>query len=638
MIPARPKLLRVLSRHALPVLLGGACLWMLSSRLGTFDLAAVWAAVLSVPVGNWMVALLATLLSFLAISRYDVIARRHFQMRHPQREAMLEGATAIAIGQTTGAGAIVGGFVRWRMHPDTSAKDAAKVTGFVTVTFLGTLAVTISLAALALPTPHVPPFLPLVILIAAAVVCLIAFFFPVLNSKNRKLSLPTLSALRTLLALCILDTGFAALAFWMLLPPETALPFATLIPVFLIALGAAIFSGSPGGVGPFELTLIALLPQHPETGLLCAVLAFRAVYYALPALLAAAVLLHRVWQPMRTEHSRSNHTFVPFEASTPSSASRAELGVIRQNGGAILTYATGSCGTVRTGQTLLALFDPVEGNPGAMMPVLRKAARDQNRIACKYKIGARQAVYARKSGWSVAHISDEAVLTPSSHTTDGPTRRQLRRKLRQAQKADVRVCDKTVDLPLQDMARVSALWEDQHGVPRGVTMGRFEEGYIHRQKVFLAYRDGILQGFVSFHATAHEWCLDLMRVLPDAPDGTMHLLVQTAIESAAKTAVPRLSLAAAPAMPTGKPRIERFLRAQFYAYGGGSGLRQFKSSFAPSWQPLFMAAPSASQLTFAAIDVIRAVNLRSAPATPISSTQSDAPVPNANSDTLSLAS
>lgn len=433
------KKLHVLFRHASPALLGGACLWLLSMQLESVNFAAVWIAVLSIPAGNWAVALFGTILSFLAVSRYDVIAHRHFQMRRPPREAMLAGATAIGIGQTTGAGAFVGGFVRWRMCPDTSAKDAAKVTGFVTVTFMGTLAVTIALASFALPTPHVPPFLPVLILISAAAICLTAFFFPVLSSKGRKLSLPTLSALGALLALCILDTGFASVAFWMLLPPDTALPFTTLMPVFLIALGAAIFSGSPGGVGPFELTLVALLPSQPETGLLCAVLAFRIVYYALPAVLAGAVFLHRLWHPAPIAQPPSVNGFVPFEATTPSPQSRAELAVLRQNGGAILTYATGSCGTVRTGQTLLALFDPFQGDPGAMTPALLKAAREQNRIAYKYKIDARQAVLARKSGWAVAHISDEAVLAPPNHTTDGATFRQLRRKLRQAQKANVTV-------------------------------------------------------------------------------------------------------------------------------------------------------------------------------------------------------
>ena len=52
----------------------------------------------------------------------------------------------------------------------------------------------------------------------------------------------------------------------------------------------------------------------------------------------------------------------------------------------------------------------------------------------------------------------------------------------------------------------------------------------------------------------------------------------------------------------------------FFRHGGGAGLRQFKSCFAPDWQPRFMAAPDRAQLTLAALDLIRAVR---APATPV---------------------
>ena len=105
-----------------------------------------------------------------------------------------------------------------------------------------------------------------------------------------------------------------------------------------------------------------------------------------------------------------------------------------------------------------------------------------------------------------------------------------------------------------------------------------------------------------------------MRVLPDAPDGTMHALVDHAIRVAASRDIARLSLAAAPAHPGGATALERNLRGRFFRHGGGAGLRQFKSCFAPDWQPRFMAAPDRAQLTLAALDLIRAVR---APATPV---------------------
>lgn len=616
------KIAQTCLRRIWPFAFGAVCLWLLSEQVDDVDYGALWTSVFSASAWQWGLALTFSALSFLAVSRYDVIAQRHFQMHRSTSEAMTVGATSIGLGQTLGAGAVVGTFVRWRMMPDLSLKDAARITAFVTVTFLAAMAVTIAIAALILPTPHVPAFLPPVILAVAALVVVFAFVFPVLPRQGSRLSLPTLPAMAALLSLCLIDTIFAALALYVLLPPELTLSFAVLLPVFLIALGAAIFSGTPGGVGPFELTLLAMLPHQPEAALLAGVLAFRAIYYALPALLAGLVFLRHLTKPRPARTPRQHRAYEAYDNAPLTTVSRAELGVIRQNGGALLSCDAGRYGAVRIGQTLVALFDPIEGDAHAMARPLKNAARAQNRIACKYKISARQAVKTRKAGWAVVHISDEAVLAPARHTTAGSTYRQLRRKLRNAEKAGVRVSQPGAhQLPLGDMAKVSSAWEAKHGIPKGLTMGRFEDFYVGCQTVFLAFKEDQLVGFVSFHATAHEWCLDLMRVLPEAPDGTMHQLVQSAIEAAAEAGVPRLSLAAAPALPEGKTALERKLRGYHFKHAGGAGLRQFKACFAPRWEPLFMAAPGPAQLSLAALDLTRAVNLRSTPATPIACQQ-----------------
>ncbi|SMP10279.1 phosphatidylglycerol lysyltransferase domain-containing protein [Shimia sagamensis] len=609
-------------RRVWPFAFGALCLWLLSEQIDDIDYSALWASVFAASPWQWGLALFFTAISFLAVSRYDVIAQRHFQMHRSTSEAMTVGATAIGLGQTLGAGVVVGTFVRWRMMPDLSLKDAARITAFVTVTFLTAMAVTIALAAIFLPTPHVPASLPPVILAIAFLIVVVAFVFPVLPRQGSRLSLPTLPAMAALLTLCLIDTIFAALALYVLLPPDLSLTFAILLPVFLIALGAAIFSGTPGGVGPFELTLLAMLPNQPEASLLAGVLAFRAIYYAVPALMAGLVLLRHLARPRPARTPRQHRAYEAYDNEPFTTVSRAELGVIRQNGGALLSCDAGRYGAVRIGQTLVALFDPIEGDAHTMARPLKNAARAQNRIACKYKISARQAVKTRKVGWAVVHISDEAVLTPTKHKTSGSTYRQLRRKLRQAEKAEVQVTQPdTLMLPLGDMARVSSAWEARNGIPKGLTMGRFDDFYVGCQTVFLAYQGNQLVGFVSFHATGHEWCLDLMRVLPEAPDGTMHHLVQKAIEAAAAADVPRLSLAAAPALPEGKNVLERKIRGYHFKHAGGAGLRQFKACFAPRWEPLFMAAPGPAQLGLAALDLTRAVNLRSAPATPIACQQ-----------------
>ena len=129
-------------------------------------------------------------------------------------------------------------------------------------------------------------------------------------------------------------------------------------------------------------------------------------------------------------------------------------------------------------------------------------------------------------------------------------------------------------------------------------MGRFAPDNLARQQVFLAYQGGKLVAFVSFHIGQAEWTLDLMRSSIDAPDGTMHALVEAAIEEAAQKGIVRLSLAAMPLADANRAlaRINRIC--------GSEGLRQFKESFASRTEPLYGAAPNPALLTLAAPDIL----------------------------------
>ncbi len=592
-------------RHGVPIAIGVACCWALYHQLQHIDFGQLWQTVLSVKPWQWIASILATALSFWAVARYDVIAHRHFQTGLKDDQATLSGATAISIGQTVGAGAIVGAFVRWRMQPSLGLVTSAKVTAFVTLTFMAAWAVLTALAVLVLPESSVHPSIPCSVLGIAAVGLGFVFFNPVLKRAGKEIEMPTVTAMAASLGFCFLDTLAAAFAFWVLLPEGIDLSLAQLFPIYLIALGAAILSGTPGGVGPFELTVLALLPTMPEAELMAAIVAFRMMYYALPAVIGGISLL----RPMSTNDSASWQLQAngDLDKALENNSARAELGVVRQNGGAILHCTGGVCGVVRTGQTLTTIFDPVHGHSADLASPLRKIAKDQNRIVCKYKISARHALHARREGWSVIHVSDEALVSTKDHTMEGSKYRQLRRKLRQAEKAGVDIRRGKVELPFAEMARVSTAWETSHGAARGLSMGTFEEHYVSHQKVLLAYQDDTLIGFVTFHATRHEWCLDLMRVTPEAPDGTMHLLVNTAIEAARVAEVPCVSLAAAPANPENRGKLETYLRQVFFKKAGGAGLRQFKACFKPRWQPLYMAAPGWGQLAFAAVDLIGSV-------------------------------
>jgi phosphatidylglycerol lysyltransferase len=629
---------------ALSAVLGIACTAFLIERFGAFDLAASFRAVADVTGAQWGLAGLATLVSFSAIGCYDAILHRWLGTGIPPRRAGLAGLLSIAVGQVTGGGPVAGSFLRWRMLPELGLAGATRVTLAVTVLFLAALA-TLALAAIAILAPAALPGLaPFALLPPAAVLCLVAL--------RRRLApawaarIPPPGILLRLLVAAGVDTAAAAFALWLLYPAGMAPAFATLLPVFLVALGAGLVAGTPGGIGPFDLVMIALLPPEAAAATVTALVAFRLIYYALPAILAALVLLRgpvRAGTRRETVAASAERTsgLVPPAGITADvvaaagAGDRAEALILRQGlHGAILAAAgareragAGPQGlaTARAGRTLTALRDPFGQSPGpgntriadALVAQLASAAAAQRLRPAFCKAGPRLAAAARRAGFCVLPIADEAWLRPKAFDLGLPARATLRRRLRQAKRAGVNVIRPAPDsLPFDALDAITAAWvrtrsEAGRGTERGLTMGRYDRRYVAGQAVFVAMHRGEPIAFASFHAGAREWVLDLMRQRPGAPSGTMQALIVAGIAAAAEAGAPRLSLAAHAPLGEGpagdRAGIAARLARPAARRAQGDGLARFKSEFAPARTPLYIAAPGRLALILAACDIVRGI-------------------------------
>lgn len=576
---------RLFLRAGVSVMLAALFLWLLSTRLAEVDPAAVGRAMSGLPALQWGLALAATALSFWAVGQYDAVVHRALATGIAPALARRAGICAIAISQMLGMGVITGTVVRLRMLPGQPPALAARLTVAVALSFLAGWAVVTALVLLFLPDA---PFRGLAAAGLAGAVLVTAAGLTVPGLAR---GWPNLFSQARLVGLAAVDTLAAALALFVLLPPELGLSFAVLLPVFLIAQGAGLVSGAPGGVGAFEATLLVLLPQVPQEPLLAAILAWRVVYYALPAVLAGvfAALAPRSTPPARPT------------ALTHYAATRAETGIEAQ--GEHRRLPSGDWLVGQTPHMLVGLFDPLQVSRAAL-PRLAAAAQGSDRWPAIYKCTARTAVLARAQGWQVTRLAREAWLDPRSFDLAAPERSGLRRKRRRAAAADVLVLQEA-PLPLAEMAQVAAAWRAAHGGERGFSMGRFAPAYVAGQQVYLARHKGRLVGFATFHRGVSEWVLDLMRLDAGAPDGTMQTLVTAAIEDAGRRGLPRLSLAAVPEAAFGRAGA---LHRGLARLGHGSvGLWQFKAGFAPHWQPLYLAAPHRAALTLAALEVARAV-------------------------------
>lgn len=627
-------LARLVLRQGLPILAVLALLPFFAGWLQGLDFSAGWEGLQGLPGGRWLGAACMTVVSFWAVGRYDQAIHRWLATGQDEDAAQGAGVTAIAVGQSTGFGLIVGALLRWRMLPGLGLARAIAVTASVALSFLAGWGLFTSLCLLLLPSAL--PYADAVGLIglAGALGVVALCLWP--PRTGRLPRLPSIWLASRIAGFAALDCGAAALAFWLLLPADAGLGFATLLPAFLIALGAGIVGGTPGGAGPFEATLLVLLAQVDGAALACAILGFRLFYYALPAalgLLAAALGPGPGAADGRNEAAPLRPVF--RHAGQPpgedlawhlATARRAEGGLIRQGelGWIEAPGGSGAWAAAPTGSALVALGAPF-GQWGARrhwLAALRAQARARGLAPALYKADARLAATARAEGFKLLCIAEEAVIAPAAFSLHAPAHRQLRRKLRRAAQAGLTITAETGPLApdtARQMAEVDAAWERRRGGARGFSMGRFCPDYLGHQHRFIARSGGCIVGFASFHVSTGEWVLDLMRTRPEgtgghggAPDGTMHALVLAAIEQAAAQRCARLSLAAVPLPPGregGETALFTALRTRLDTATGGAGLRQFKSCFAPTWERSYLAAPTRLSLALAALDIARRIAL-----------------------------
>ena len=246
--------------------------WFVLDRLPGFDGAAVVAGLRGLAPGQVLLALVAVATAFAAVAGQERAVVAHLGLGLPPGRA----GQAAAAAQTVGFGPVVGALVRRRMLAEVTLAQSFAISAGITLGFFAGLGL-LTLAAFAvLPgLPQRGAALGLLVLVLAGLVALSRW--TVVPGLRR----PNLFIPGRFLFWLALDLAALATALWVVLPSQMVLPFWHLVPVFLVALGLGIASGSPGGVGPFEATLLAMLPQVEAAGLVAGVLAFRVLAFAL---------------------------------------------------------------------------------------------------------------------------------------------------------------------------------------------------------------------------------------------------------------------------------------------------------------------------------------------------------------------
>ncbi|RKG94014.1 bifunctional lysylphosphatidylglycerol flippase/synthetase MprF, partial [Corallococcus carmarthensis] len=293
------KLQRILTT-VLPLVLLGIAAYVLHRELSHFRREDVSAGFAAVTTGRILLALAVTVVNYVALTLYDVLALGHSGHRIPYPRVGFTSFVGYAFGHNLGASFLSGGSVRYRLYSGwgLTALDVARVSAFNALTFwLGLAAVTGTslvvggggVLSLSTPVAHV---------VGAALWLLIAGYFVAcavvrqpLRVRGLEWRLPTPARALAQLGVSCGDWVLAAAVLWVLLPADSGVSLPSLTALFALAQLAGIASQVPAGLGVFETVMLsALTPRVPAPQVVGVLLVYRLVYYLLPFTVAALLL------------------------------------------------------------------------------------------------------------------------------------------------------------------------------------------------------------------------------------------------------------------------------------------------------------------------------------------------------------
>jgi len=294
-------------RVAVPVLITGIAVYVLHSFASQVHWADVKADIAASSRKALGLAVLWTVISFAALSFYDVLAVRSVAKgRVPAMIAGLAGASGYAISNLLGFSYLTGTAIRYRVYAALGL-DLSRVAGVIATSWIAFwLGLILILGVLMTLHPNslstVLPFDSRVeTVIGVGLLLALAGIFAWLSGGARRLSfagfgfeLPGFRLASGLTIAAIFDITGAALTLYVLMPADLVQSYPYFFVIYVGAIAFGILSHAPGGLGVFEATMIAGLGAAGRSDVLAALVLYRLIYTLLPFVIAV-VGLAWVW-------------------------------------------------------------------------------------------------------------------------------------------------------------------------------------------------------------------------------------------------------------------------------------------------------------------------------------------------------
>ncbi|MEM6470238.1 MAG: lysylphosphatidylglycerol synthase domain-containing protein [Planctomycetota bacterium] len=245
-------------------------------------------------------------LNYILLIAYDILALRYVARSLPLRRVALVSFSGFSLGNNLGT-LLAGAPIRFRFYSQwgLSAGQIVAVISICGLTFWSGLWFLGGTVLMWVPI-ELPPKVQLpfgtqtfgVILIGLATtytfVCLLWRKPWPIGELHLRPPRPGLMMVQASVA--AVDLFISATALYLVLPADAAVPFAQVLAAYLVAIGVAMATQIPGGLGVLELILLALLKGAVGESVIASVLLFRVLYYWLPLMTGMVILVgHEIY-------------------------------------------------------------------------------------------------------------------------------------------------------------------------------------------------------------------------------------------------------------------------------------------------------------------------------------------------------
>src|SRR5262245_51938024 len=221
-----------------------------------------------------------------------------------------------------------------------------------------------------------------------------------------------------------------------------------------------------------------------------------------------------------------------------------------------------------------------------------------------YEVGTSDLPVYVDLGLSLRKLGEEARVRLESFTLDGKRRAKLRHARNKMEREgclfEIVPPDRVPPL-LDEAEALSDAWlAAKNTREKRFSLGRFDRAYLRRLPLATIRHGGRMLAFATVWrgGAKEELSVDLMRHLPDAPNGTMDALFADLMLWGREQGYQWFSLGMAPLSGFEHHRLAPLwnrLGALLFRYGehfyNFQGLREFKEKFEPAWEPRYLASP-----------------------------------------------